>query len=391
MTTTDQITQLIVANTQLKQFYEGVRDDIEDRLQNCTVKVDDHLSRWGLQGHSTLEVGVGKRFTSIQAAWNYLQGKKLAGDVLVKVADGVYSVNGIWLEHHPDAHRIRIEGNVAQPERCEIRFIPDNNGHSQGVIFRNVCDLQFSGFQLSGVAEQTYRGLRIHLNAQVRSAKNSLIIAGCSTGIEVYSGSYYAGEGIRMRDCINGAIVSQSGEAHLHYLEASARTKHHGVGIEASNTANVHAHSCHCSNFHTGFRATRSAYLWCDGSKSESCHHGFDARHNGTLWCHENASTRFQRGIAIGGHHGFLAYIDGHLLAHGARAEGCVYGFYAGSHSYLRADHSSAVNCSVYGYHADWLSLLRVYNTHGKVSGNKANYSINHAHFAHGNASIHRS
>ena len=116
-TTSEQIADMMSGYTSLKQYYESARSEIENQL-----------NQWGIDEYTTLNVGVDKPFTSIQDAWNSLQGKKLAANVLIKVDDGIYKLNSLHLQDHPDAHMIKIEGNTETPASCTLKFIPDDNG-----------------------------------------------------------------------------------------------------------------------------------------------------------------------------------------------------------------------------------------------------------------------
>ena len=366
MTTTDQITKLIDANTELKHYFEGARDNIDQRLERCEEKVDDAIARWGVAS-CTLEVGSGKRFGSIQAAWDYLQGKKISGGVLIQVADGVYKVNKIELNNHPDAHWVRIHGNLDNPAACTIQFTPDSKGYSHGILMRDVRRLELGGFKLLGVHGQTKHMLHLNEHANVYCRTGTIIMEGCKYGIEAYTHSKIVASGLKITNCSDGIVAASGAEVHAHDLEARGQKRGSGIGVYVREHARAYAARARCQDFDLGFHARSNSFIYCDDARVENCDEGFYSHTQATIWTHN--STAVSCGM------GFTARNNGTIFGKEQRAEGCKYGFYANQNSHLYAPSSHAVNCSEYGYGAHWGSMMDAGGTKAKCLGNKLNYT----------------
>ncbi|TAM00809.1 MAG: hypothetical protein EPN70_21505 [Paraburkholderia sp.] len=369
-----QLSDDIAAQMASTQAVAGKVGEIDGRIEQF-------VKNWGIDGYTTLEVGAGKPFDSILAAWDSLIGKTLKADVLIKVADGVYTTTGFTLTNQPFAQRIRIEGNVGDPDACQIKFTPDANGASHGVIFDNVRNVVFSGFKLIGEVTDknwTIRCLLIHLGSRVWSAPGSVQIEGGAIGLAVSSGAQYECKKLHISNTRQwGVLLGSGARAFLESLRLAGPGKDvkttfparlydtestqppHGLGV--MDTAQCWAFEAHITGYWHAAFVTRSSYLWCDLVKIERCEYGGYAAYGGVLWSYWSpaAPGRPERRPSVDhANVGFFADFGGKVIAIGAIAKHCRIGFHAGHHSLLYASASYASRCSTsYSSHAQSMVL----------------------------------
>lgn len=368
--------------------------ELDQRVAQKEAQIDAVMAQWGIAKDTTLEVGTGRDFSSIQAAWNEVSRSQLKGSVTIKVNDGVYEQSSIWLANQPYAAFIRIIGNIANPDNCVLRFVNDSNGKSHGSQVRNCWGLEFSGFKsTSADRDNNYRGLWVGENSYVYSADNSLIFDNCLLGIESTASSVVRARGVRAAGCLYGASVNNNAQANLSTFQSIGPGKDHnsnGRGMRASSGGMITAYGADIRNHAVGVIAESNGYLWCDGSEAHNCQYGFLSAWGGLVWNHVNAGANPQ-GKAINCDHGFRAHSGGQLLAVGALADGCQYGFSVGAFSHLSANESHAKNCTDHGYHANAMSLIEAWNTQANASGNATDYNLAHGTAGNYGALIRRS
>ncbi|MDF0604440.1 hypothetical protein HZU77_002085 [Neisseriaceae bacterium TC5R-5] len=353
----------------------------------------------GGQGYTQLDVGSGKPFATIQAAWDSLNGKTLQADVLIKVADGEYKTTAITLQHQPFAHRIRIEGNIANPTACKIRFIADVNKQSHGILFSNVRGVTFSGFHLIGettATNWTSRCLLVGGGAHVSSAESSLIIEGGGEGLRVESNTRFACARLKVSKIATwGVVVTNGAEADLAYLSLVGNGKNtNPVRIPAHinpETPDVYSNGVLCSDNSRlwmidarisavldAVYAARHGYIACDGTSVDQAVTGFMAYQGGILhnWG-AGVSKSFpagRRGKATNCDIGFQSIWNSTMFVYMAVAENCRMGFICTTNSAMHADSGWAKNCT-YGYYAHDLSMLSAGSTYAASTGNTTPYS----------------
>ncbi|MDF0604630.1 hypothetical protein HZU77_003055 [Neisseriaceae bacterium TC5R-5] len=355
-------------------------------------------SDWGVQGYTQLDVGSGKPFATIQDAWDSLNGKTLQADVLIKVADGEYKTTGLTLTHQPFAHRIRIEGNIANPTACKIRFIADVNKQSHGVIFSNVRGVAFSGFHLIGegtATNWTHRCLLVQDSSQVVSAANALIVEGGVNSVYVNNNSFFVSTGLKVSKAKNwGVVIGNGSAAELASLSAVGDGKTTSTVIPAhinQNTPTILPNGLLCqdgsrawladakvSGVAYGIYAACNGYIWCDGASVDQANNGFVAYEGGRLRNTGSGVTKFLpaglRGKATNCDIGFNTNWGGVMMVPMAIAENCRIGFYCSVNSCMHADSGWAKNCTT-GYLADALGVISAWSTKAASTGNTTPYS----------------
>ncbi|OHX12282.1 hypothetical protein BI347_01255 [Chromobacterium sphagni] len=339
-------------------------------------------SDWGVQGYTTLQVGPGKAFASIQDAWNSLIGKVLQADVLIQVADGQYATSGIWLNNQPFASRIRIQGNTANPSACKIVLTPDANKLSNGVVFSRVSGVNFSGFHIVGEASAnhwSYRCLRVEEAAVVYSDPGTIVLEGAAAGLEVDQNA--SGNFVKIRiSGIKGWAASIIGGAHA-ILHNCAIT---GLGINVSTTTpafvnpdmpSLMSSGLQCvegskawlsvssiSNVFQGCVSASNSYLWADGTAVDQATNAFQAEWGGLIWNSganpSPAVPNGRRGKASNADIGYLAGRGGTIYAYMATADNCNCGFYAVYSGAIYAANGWSRNSKKVGYCADGLAWL---------------------------------
>lgn len=397
---TDAITAQNALTQQVANSFPAVRDGIAAH-QVATNPHTQYMQKtdWGIDGYTQLDVGIGKPFASIQAAFDSLQGKSLKADVLIKVADGNYTTSGYLFRDHPQGSRIRIDGNIANPAACLITLVPDANKMSHGVSFSNVTNISFSGFKILGQATAsnwTHRCLRVDGGSIVNSIDNSIIIDGGCHGVEVDSLSFYSCTGLIINNCVDWAAVVTNGSAMSCYsvrIVGLGRSMSINVpvsinkdtpslssqGILAQDGSRCWAYKAYVSACAHGYYAARSAYLYCDGAIAENGIHGFVSSGNSTIWCYahpvspSNPVENHGQAINCSGH-GFYADWNAVIIAPGAVATGCSEGFMANTQGSILANDGAAVNCNT-GYLADVMSFIEAYNTSTRSTGNATKYN----------------
>lgn len=373
MSFSEQLTDAIAAQNALTQAVAGKMGQIDGR-------VEQFISQWGIDGYTTLEVGAGKQFGSIQDAWNSLIGKTLKADVLIKVADGVYTTNGVILTHQPFAHRIRIDGNIGNPAACQIKFVPDANGASHGIMFDNVLKVGFSGFKLIGEATDqnwTHRSLLMQHGSRVWSVPGSVQIEGGSVGLMVEHGSQYDCSDLHISNTRQwAAFIGAGARAYLGGLRLAGPGKdvkttvparfNNGVettvmayGLLAADTAQCWAGNAHITDWNVGMHVGQNGYIWCDSMKIKRCDIGVYAGHGGICWS-ALPGTVEQRATIVDARFGFLADHGGKIVVNHAIVEQCESGFFAAQHSQILANQSIARNC-VKGYESHGQSMVHAY------------------------------
>ncbi len=357
----------------------------------------------------TLNVGPTRQYKSIQQAWNYLTDKRIEARVEIKVDDGEYETSRIDFNDHPNGEHIDIIGNISEPEKCVIRFVPDSKGYSHGIIIVNVKRLVLSGFKIVGSKgetadgeKSTHRGIRLDHHSSVYSHSNSIIIEGCETGVQAARFSHYSASKLRITNCVNGVFIYDLAIGHFYKAKISGNGKGTGTGIICGSKSYVYSPLVSVIDFSRGVDSTGGSCVKCDGAKVENCLIGYYSKHcsylrNDRLRDTEGLPTSlhstapYVNGSAINCDIGFEANYGGQILANYSRTENCKTGFYTDENSILHVNESFATNCSDWGYKAENMSLIEAYGTQKNLSGNGADYTMEHGVLGNYNAMIRRS
>lgn len=310
----------------------------------------------------TFEVGEAGEHGGIEEAWAAIADRRLDKDVVINVADGEYPIEGLLIENHPDAHRIKILGNVENPAACKLMC------GGGGIFFNNIRGLEFSGFSITGAPNQTQQGLVVDEQSRIYSAENSIQLSNCKIGLTVTGLSAYEGMGLILVDCETAVNV----EAATANIEHAVITGIDGVsqsGLVAVDGGFIEALESSINDVRYGVRAQTNGKVKCDKAVVENCYVGFFAERGGVISNNED-------GIARGCDFGFAAQRNGEIAALEALADDCDYGFVAYYAAHLYASESTAKDSTYYGYSVYGGSLLEAWQTNGKASGNGANYRL---------------
>ena len=364
------------------------------------VAIAAKFAQWGIDGAvQTLEVGTGKAFATIQAAYESLIGKSIKTSVLIKVADGTYNTAGIFLQNHPDADKIRIEGNTAAPGNCVINFVPDAGKCSHGLIVRKARGLQLAGFRLVGTANAvnwTHRCLRLDQGAQVAVDAGTLLIEGGFHGVELEDMSLLWADRLSIKGCADWHLCAGSGStASISGVKVDGNNKDAIVqvpgyvnpdlpkcspsGILSNDGSRIWAGESDVRRVYHAFWAQNAGYLWCDCSVVDDVYYGMIGKTSGIVWSHwwdvTPARPVAKRTVVTNARTiAFLADQGGRIYAPGARAEACSNGFYAAASGFIQASSSWTVNCSR-AYYGESMGLIEAWDTRGKTSGCPTVYS----------------
>lgn len=385
--------------------------------QRGQAALRESAKAWGVDGaRLVLEVGAGKEFGTIQAAYESLAGKALKTSVLIKVADGTYNLTGQFLGPHPHAHMIRIEGNPAKPSACTINWSADTNKASHGLIIRGARGLQLAGFRMTGQATAdnwTHRSLRLDQGAQVWVEPGTLEVDGGCYGVQVEEMSVLWAERISIKNCADWHFMAAAGShASIHGIKIDGGSKDASVvipahinpdmwkivpsGILVQDSARAWAGESDTRRVFHGHWAQNAGYLWSDCSVVDDVHHGMIAKTSGVIWSHmwsvsrarpvaKRTIVRNAKTIAYQAHEG------GRMVLPGARAEASDNGFYAATHSFIQANSSQAANCAR-AYYAETLSHIEAWDTSGNISSCATHYSPSaHGAFDNSGGMIRRS
>ena len=209
-------------NQQLLQFQASIlslKNHIDNTYSTMRKEVNSFIGKWGINGYQTLKVGTGQQFPSIQEAWDFLRNRQLDQDVLIKVDDGLYNTEtGYSLLGHPQADRIRIEGNILDPALCVINYTGDytTNPIDSIVGIHHCRGLNLSGFTIKAPAAETananYRLVSLDIfDSELTSDAATIVIQDPYIGVSL-DGSRYNSPGITVNSAghIAYSVVNNS-------------------------------------------------------------------------------------------------------------------------------------------------------------------------------------
>ncbi|MFN4295164.1 MAG: hypothetical protein ACK4JD_13650, partial [Thermoflexales bacterium] len=199
MSLESQIAALVTASNALTSEVSGKITQINAALNNAinTIGIIDTPT--------TLEVGPGKPFATIQQAIDHLNGKILRANVTIKLSDGDHYANSIVIETQPYGGRISIVGNTVNPAACRIVWTPDSNGYSHGLIVSG-SRVRVAGIKFIGSATDshvTWRSLLAHKGGRIDASGGDVIIDGGVYGAEAYFNSMAYVDGISITGCVS--------------------------------------------------------------------------------------------------------------------------------------------------------------------------------------------
>ena len=349
------------------------------------------LNNLAYRGATTFEVGAGKPYSSVNQVLDLLRDKILVSPILIKVADGIHEWTNISLHRHPYAHKIRIEGNVANPANCVIRWIPDAAGNSHGMVIVGSSGLNISGFTLIGSATDsnfTYRNIYLD-GSTLFCDKNSMIIDGGNQGIEVLNGSAFIADGINIKNIKQSSVVIRSSRANIpnaHIVGfgkgseytmparlGGATVKAKGIWAISNSLAEISG--ANISGMEYGVVTESGSQVYANWIAVDACTNGCFATFAGNLQSFNNAEG--VGAAASNCDRGFMSDLGSNMYLKRATAIGCsVTGFRAsGGGSLYNHDGGYARNCAI-GYQSTTGGLVGAHGAAANSSGNTVNYNV---------------
>ncbi|MCD5326915.1 hypothetical protein ACFFU8_03855 [Chromobacterium piscinae] len=365
-------------------------NDLTGAVSGKMDQINNTLAQWAVLAPITLGVGAGQQFASIQDAWNSLLGKVLKAPVTIQVADGVYPMTQLILENQPYAHLITIQGNVANPANCILKFIPDSDRKSHGVFLKNVRRLNFSGFKMIGEntnSNWTWRCMYFS-NAEVYVNDNSLIFSGAQYGIEMHDSSVLQAKGVQLSQQAGAAVFVGDGSlARLEKLNIVGPGKDSRIptavsgqlydvfpdGISCVDTAKAWCADATISNVRLAMAVERNAYLWAPRVTIDKVASGALANAGGCLWT-DDGGTKVPSKVT-NANYGYQALSNGMIIAPMAIAENCINGFAAELRGYIYAENGYAKSCTSTGYYAGRSGYIDAVGTAKNSVGNATQYN----------------
>ncbi|UJB33104.1 right-handed parallel beta-helix repeat-containing protein [Chromobacterium sp. Beijing] len=390
MSLESNVADLVKSANALTGVVNGKIGAIDKRVDVQVAKMDSTMANWGTTASQILEVGPGKPFKTIYEAWTSLSGKVLRHDVKIKVSDGVHTSTSIHLRGQPYAHRIRIEGNIKNPEACVLKFVPDSANRSHGVIFNGVRGVNFSGFKIIGEMDVdknfTWRGILLQRGAYVVSDNKSIEIENVNHGIEMTEGSLYVCHGLRVmgfgydglrahhasRAYINDAVFSGKGKQFLMTYTNGVKVASTGLRAEQSSLVEAHGVSISlCSD--NGLRAGNNSVIYAYGALIKSCaNYGIYSSSGSKVQIHPNDGepcTIKDCKVGIG------ARYQGAVFGNNIVIQNVEKGFYVDLAGLAHVVGSSASYCSLIAYEAIKGGFIDATGSSAKSIENKVKYS----------------
>ncbi len=252
--------------------------------------------------NTVLNVGPNGDFADIITAWYSLRGKLLGGLVTIKVENGIHLVpESLYFHHHdaPNAGKVQIIGNLADPAQCVLKLVPQNDGHSEGVIFRGVKGLTFGGFKIVGNAAdfaELHRGIYLD-HAEVFVPDNSLIIEHTYMGIEAYTNSVMIAPRLQILNSTRG-IRADASFLNLHALKCiNDVPNNNGVAIQPYVGGQVFAYAAVLDGFNHGVQAIYSAQFVGSGVTVKNAAVGFESSNGSEVYAvgasFENVASQY--------------------------------------------------------------------------------------------------
>ncbi|MBN3005004.1 right-handed parallel beta-helix repeat-containing protein [Chromobacterium alkanivorans] len=390
MSLESNVADLVKSANALTGVVNGKIAAIDKRVDVQVAKMDSTMANWGTTTSQILEVGPGKPFKTIYEAWTSLNGKVLRHDVKIKVSDGVHTCQSISLSGQPYAYRIRIEGNIKNPEACVLKFVPDSAKLSQGVIFNGVRGVNFSGFKIIGESDVdknfTWRGIALQRGAYVHSDSKSIKIEGVHNGVELTYGSLYSCPGLTVAGFSgNGVLVHDFSRALFDdvTLEGKAKqfvstrpdgVKVRSIGIKVDYQSFVtasRANISQCSD--TGCLASNNSVVFIFGAQISDC---------ANYGIYSSSGSKVQTPPSSG----VVSNIKDCKVGIGARYQGAVFGgnikiqnaekgVYADLAGLAHVVDSAASYCSIIAYEATKGGFIDATGSSAKSIENKVKYS----------------
>ena len=340
----------------LQKTVQQIMPDAQAFTDNLTAKFNNVVNQFSYLNAVTFEVGVDKKYKTIQSVIDLLRDKILLAPVLIKVADGIYDCNAINIVRLPYAHMVKIEGNVKNPELCVIRWIPDNEGNSNGVSIVGSKGLNISGFKFVGKTDDgnfTYRSIFLGDGSSLYSDSNSLIFEGGRFGIELYNYSLLLADKIRAEN-VAKAVVS----VHVSAIYATNMNVKNTVPYTTNAPARLGGYAMTTC----GIWLIDKSHGYFGGSSFDNLHTGFISERGSHIDCSNiSLSNCYTGGVVLFG--SVAESFDGLKIIN------CKHGCVADHNSTVKLDNALFENCSTLATRSDHGSCMYITNSAAKVCG----------------------
>ncbi len=183
---------------------------------------------------------VPSEYATIHDALYDLDEKTISREVTVtiQVEDGNYTINDLLEISHPNGCRIKIIGNLANPEQAILQFTS-----STGIFVRNGASIALiDGFKILGPGSSILHSNGIHAqhNGSIKLGANIIIDGWYSGLVSTWSSYISCASGITVKNCYQGIYA-------------------YGNSIIYSDNATV-------SNNDYGLFSIRNSYIQCNNA-----------------------------------------------------------------------------------------------------------------------------
>ena len=404
-TTPEQITDLISGYTDLKDYFESCREDMQPFM--AAVRHPHQV---------TLEVGADKEFAHPIEACLHLNHHAMANNIAWKIVidPGIYPFpyqdhRGCTIDHGKQVEITSRSGNAA-----DVVFEGHSEHHDWLVRAEHQCHLTISHItfrdarqltrnRIDAVNQRNYvennAGGIVH--GVLVTNSSSLNIAHCQ-----FSDLWHAiGLQVNSQATIDQCNGTAIGHAVFLWQTSFARMTrcqwtgvidddsnwHYGTGVGVSHSSVLHANGNRLKNFHHGVHCHWSsdahfhrAHSWggSDGrtpvdivnGRIENCHHGVH------VW-HSSGGNFSNLSIINSRSHAFVTGCGSSTYAHhNVTIDGAHDGFYCRHSASIVANHAVVKNCRATAFVAAYLAEIHAGGTRAHVSGNAHNYSPGASH-----------
>lgn len=251
-------------------------------------------------GVSTTTLNVPTEYPTIQAAFAYLAPIRIsAGTVMIiKVADGTYTLSSSIIANHPDGNCIQLIGNETNPDNCVITVSGAPTFDALVVSGGNVLSY-LNGFKFTLASKA---GLTNNATA-VLAVDGATIIC----GPKIKTNNWYYGIAARTGSFINCdyAIVDNAGDVGIWSFVGSSVYCQYATSTNTSDATN---------NLGFGFQAEYGSAMDCSNATASGCRIGGIAALSGSTVRSLSATSSNNTGS------GFYALENGVIENHNSTA-----------------------------------------------------------------------
>jgi len=329
---------------------------------------------------TTMTVGAGKDFATIQAAWNWLKGKVLTSAVTIVVDAGIYT-ESVMLSGQPYADLITIQGDIRTASGQHFATSGNivsagGNNYSVTLVGALPADYTVADYiEIGGCTTVANNGRFsfVSIVGQVLTYTNAAGVAEavlsdtrvifCPNRIidSSTTGLLY---GVNSR-CGNSPTV-------IGFTLLSTTASASAIVAEYNGQINCNRIAAFNLNYYGFYIKDSGGSIITDANCTAiSCNRGFILGGVGSLYCVGTYAANCTKMSSSG----FWTGHDGYILADSSKSTYITNnGYYAENKGTIHCNAATAQNCNI-GYLADWNSYLYALNTNANNSGNVTNYT----------------